>query len=380
MKNLFLFSLVLLIVFPSAAQKVGGFYKGTLYNDSTRMTQQYELALAEYRGKIMGYSYVTFVANDTFYYGIRKIKARIEGDSLIVEDDKMIANNFPEAPARHVNRLVSIPFNGQDSLVSINGRWKTNPTKKYYAVPGSVKAAKTADSSSSALFAHLRELGLMPNENNYVATESRGTETAEPATDAGRKEGRTSVRTPSTIASGNKDNTASSTVNTPPADRENSRKKKTEDRKEVAVTKEKTKTENRSHKPADLPVQPQAPQVLAYKERREHVQQTVDVRSDSLLLSFFDNGVVDGDSVSIYMNDQPVVSHMKLTSVASKKTIYLGGLREVKLVLVADNLGSIPPNTGLLVIRDGDRTYQVNFTADMQTNASIVITRKGNTQ
>jgi hypothetical protein len=62
--------------------------------------------------------------------------------------------------------------------------------------------------------------------------------------------------------------------------------------------------------------------------------------------------------------------------VATKKGIYIGGMNEVKLVLVADNLGTIPPNTGLLIIRDGDKTYQVNFTADMQTNASIILRRR----
>jgi len=173
MKNLSILALICLIcTCVSAQKKVGGFYKGTLFNDSTKMVQQYELALAEYRGKIMGYSYVTFVANDTFYYGIRKIKAKIIGDSLVVEDDKMIANNFPEAPAKHVHRTVTIPFNGQDSLVSINGRWKTNKTKIYYAVPGAVEASKSGDSSGSALFSHLKELNLMPGEN-YVATETR---------------------------------------------------------------------------------------------------------------------------------------------------------------------------------------------------------------
>jgi hypothetical protein len=53
-------------------------------------------------------------------------------------------------------------------------------------------------------------------------------------------------------------------------------------------------------------------------------------------------------------------------------------MNEIKLLLVAENLGTLPPNTGLLVIRDGDKTYQVNFTADMQTNASIILKRKQN--
>ena len=81
----------------ASAQTVSGFYSGTLYNDTTKLIQQYELALSEYRGKITGYSYVTFVINDTFYYGIRRVTGHIEDNKLIVKDDKFIANNFPEA-------------------------------------------------------------------------------------------------------------------------------------------------------------------------------------------------------------------------------------------------------------------------------------------
>lgn len=336
MKNLCALVSILLISLFSSAQKVGGFYKGTLFNDSTKMTQQYELALAEYRGKIMGYSYVTFVANDTFYYGIRKIRAKIEGDSLVVEDDKMIANNFPEAPAKHVNRTVTIPFNGQDSLVSVNGKWKTNKTKIYYSVPGSVEASKSNDSSGSALFAHLKELNLMPDAN-YVATE----------TDSNKKAGKSK----------------SKEDNKPPVIETSAR---TNEAPIKSKSKEKQLAENTQ------------PVVLAYSERKEHLQQAIDVNTDSLILSFYDNGVVDGDSISVYLNGLPIITGTKLTAVATKKSIYIGSMNEVKLLLVAENLGTIPPNTGLLVIKDGEKTYHVNFTADMQTNAGIVLKRKRN--
>ncbi len=334
MKNLLILaSVIFLSLFCCAQKKVGGFYKGTLFNDSTKMVQQYELALAEYKGKIMGYSYVTFVANDTFYYGIRKIKARIEGDSLIVKDDKIIANNFPEAAAKHVSRTVVIPFNRQDSLVSIDGRWTTNQTKYYYAVPGSIEASKSDDSSSSALFAHLKELNLMPDDNNYASAETK-----------------TSVAEKKTISRAIEKTTVTKT-------KEKSGQNKTKAEQKTVVKQEK-------------------PTVLAYDQRKEHLHQTIDISSDSLYLSFYDNGVVDGDSISVYVNNQPVITNIKLLSVATKKTIYVGNLSEVKLLLVAENLGSIPPNTGLLIIRDGEKSYQINFTADMQTNASILLKKK----
>lgn len=369
MKNLSILALICMIcTCVSAQKKVGGFYKGTLFNDSTKMVQQYELALAEYRGKIMGYSYVTFVANDTFYYGIRKIKAKIIGDSLLVEDDKMIANNFPEAPAKHVHRSVTIPFNGQDSLVSINGRWKTNKTKVYYAVPGSVEASKSSDSSGSALFSHLKELNLMPGDN-YVATESR-TETK-----TKEKQTKSKIKTEEKPAyaltkTDSKTEVVTTTI-------------KTEEQPIAIETKSKKNTSKIEAKPnvgiqtatssINLP-----PPVLTYTKRNERLQQTVDVGSDSLVISFYDNGVVDGDSISVYLNEQAIVSSAKLTTAATKQTIFIGGMSEVRLVLVAENLGSIPPNTGLLVIRDGNKTYHVNFTADMKTNASIILRRKRN--
>lgn len=357
MKNLSILAFILMFSLSCFSQKkVGGFYKGTLFNDSTKMVQQYELALAEYRGKIMGYAYVTFVANDTFYYGIRKIKAKIVGDDLIVEDDKMIANNFPESPAKHINRTVTIPFNGQDSLVSVNGRWKTNRTKIYYAVPGSVEASKSNDSSGSALFAHLKELNLMPNENNYVTTETKPKE---------------------------KDNKVKQEQDQPTVAKTKTKSKedktKTQRKTDIAETEVKgDKTKIESDKVASKTVvsKNNVPAVLSYTERKDHLHQTVEIASDSLFLAFYDNGVVDGDSISVYLNNQPVITSTKLTSVATKKTIYVGGMNEVKLLLVAENLGTIPPNTGLLVIRDGDKTYQVNFTADMQTNASIILKRK----
>ena len=97
------------------------------------------------------------------------------------------------------------------------------------------------------------------------------------------------------------------------------------------------------------------------------------------MLSFYDNGVVDGDSISVYLNGENVISKVKLKEAAVKKTIFLNNqnAEEIRLTLVAENLGSIPPNTGLLIIQDGGDKYQIRFSADMETNASVIIKKKG---
>lgn len=351
MKNLLTFAL-LLFCLTSSAQKISGFYSGTLYNDSTRMTQKYELALNEYRGKITGYSYVTFVSQDTFYWGIRKVKATVEGDSLVVVDDKIVANNFPEAPARKVGRVITIPLHGQDSLVVINGSWKTNQTKRYYSVPGSIQMDRSSDSASSPLIRHLKELKII-HDPVYAAIDTRELEKQEPDTKV-VKEKKSKTKTEETRNIDNK------VVET-----------------KVKVKEDKVKVEKETREKT-IPNTPtfQKPVVLAYNERKEKPLQNIEVTSDSLVLAFYDNGMVDGDSISVYVNNERIISGARLKTVATKKTIAIPANTDIVILLVADNLGTLPPNTGLMTITDGDKSYQVNFSADMQTNASITIRRK----
>ena len=100
--------------------------------------------------------------------------------------------------------------------------------------------------------------------------------------------------------------------------------------------------------------------------------------ADSLVLSFYDNGVVDGDMISVYINNENVLMPTKLTEAATKKTVHLNSFQtdSVTLILVAENLGSLPPNTGLLVVQDGDKKHEVRFSADLETNAALVFRKR----
>ena len=111
--------------------------------------------------------------------------------------------------------------------------------------------------------------------------------------------------------------------------------------------------------------------------RKNETMQDIYFKNDSLILSLYDNGIVDGDTVSVFMNGENIVSKQKLKESAIKKTIYVSANSDsLQLVLFAENLGTIPPNTGLLTVRDGDDVYQVRFSADLQKNASIILRRK----
>ena len=134
-------------------------------------------------------------------------------------------------------------------------------------------------------------------------------------------------------------------------------------------------------KPTPPPVKIVAPSIVQgaaeIEKRVTKSDQSFYFESDSLLLTLYDNGEVDGDTVTVVMNGNVIFSKAGLTTIANSKTIYITpDMDSVKLVMYAENLGSIPPNTGLLIVNDGEKRYEVRFTADLKTNAAIVLRRK----
>lgn len=160
-------------------------------------------------------------------------------------------------------------------------------------------------------------------------------------------------------------------------------KQKPVENKEVAIIKpseEKKNTETTITKPATVAEIPKAENITAaveVKERKTIANQVVTFKSDSLQLALYDNGEVDGDTVSVLLNGEIIIAKQGLKTTAVRKTIYIHpGDDEITMVLYAENLGKYPPNTGLLMIYDGDDRYQVRFSADLQQNAGIVFKRK----
>jgi hypothetical protein len=112
-------------------------------------------------------------------------------------------------------------------------------------------------------------------------------------------------------------------------------------------------------------------------ERTTTIQQTVSFHSDSLQLSLYDNGEVDGDTVSVLMNGNIIMARERLSTNAVRKTIFIPQNTDtVQLLMYAENLGSIPPNTGLLVVKDGKDLYEIRFSGDLHKNAAIIFKRK----
>ena len=117
-----------------------------------------------------------------------------------------------------------------------------------------------------------------------------------------------------------------------------------------------------------------------YKERTNEVQKEIEVNADSLQVDFYDNGEVDGDSISVFFNDQLLGANLMLSTKAIHMNIKLDSAKQYnQLAMFANNLGSISPNTALMLIYDGKTRYEVRLSSSLEKTAAVRIKRKKKT-
>lgn len=112
-------------------------------------------------------------------------------------------------------------------------------------------------------------------------------------------------------------------------------------------------------------------------KRKNSEQSHLEVNVKTITLNVYDNAVVDGDTISVFYNGKLLLSHQRL----SEKPIVINLTLDEKqtrheLVLFAENLGSIPPNTALIVIYAGDKRYELFSSASLEENAVLVFDYK----
>ena len=98
------------------------------------------------------------------------------------------------------------------------------------------------------------------------------------------------------------------------------------------------------------------------------------INDKKITLNIYDNGTIDGDTVSIYYNGKQIVKSKRLTANALVVDVTLDENTTMhSIVLYAENLGSIPPNTALVVFTTAaGKRYELFSSATLQQNAEIV--------
>ena len=103
----------------------------------------------------------------------------------------------------------------------------------------------------------------------------------------------------------------------------------------------------------------------------------IPVSGDSIELRFYDNAEVDGDSISLFLNDVLLFQHIRLTGNAYSIKLALSDLKETnELTMVAENLGAIPPNTSYMVAIINNQRYDAYLASTEGSSAMIRLTKK----
>jgi hypothetical protein len=108
------------------------------------------------------------------------------------------------------------------------------------------------------------------------------------------------------------------------------------------------------------------------KTRENALAQTITVSTEQVTIKLYDNGEIDDDTISVFVDKQLKLSHRRLSTSPIVLTLEFDASdTEHEVVMVAENLGRIPPNTSLMVITAGDKRYQVQITSTEQKNAMV---------
>lgn len=134
--------------------------------------------------------------------------------------------------------------------------------------------------------------------------------------------------------------------------------------------------------PAPVPLTPAQVQQKTteqmFTRRTQELTQILDFDDDSVRVELYDNGEFDGDSISVFYNGKLQVLRQELntrTPIAFYVQLQANDSLNT-LSMMAENLGTIPPNAALMVLRDGNHRYEVPLSSNYQKNAAVRLRKK----
>jgi hypothetical protein len=114
-----------------------------------------------------------------------------------------------------------------------------------------------------------------------------------------------------------------------------------------------------------------------FSQRKKVLQTVIPIDGETIELRFYDNAQVDGDSIALFLNDRMIFEHIRLTDKAYTVILKASDLGpDNELVMVAENLGSIPPNTSFMVALVGGKQYEARLFANENSSAMIRLVKK----
>ncbi|MBC7938104.1 MAG: hypothetical protein H7Y86_22370 [Rhizobacter sp.] len=377
MIKILLTNLFLLLILDINAQNISGQWKGEFIDLSSKYGSwggdkcEYVLELESSGAKVTGYSYTYFSNGDKKYYTICKLSGSYNKAKKYVEvkEFERTKTNVPVEIGNcfQVHKLTF--FKKTDGDESLEGNWVPAPDQKGNCGYGGTILTRRNLKTSYPGF----------KNPGTTTTKSSGLSRLTPKVNPPKKEAAViNLNKLPNLADKNKTATAAPKSITP---------------KTVppAITTPKNNTVASSpvlaKKDSQLQ-QIQAPvnkrtfpaNIIAgnrYEKRNNTIIKTIEIENDKVRLDLYDNGEIDGDSISVFLNGKLLMSHKKLTAQPLTVNLLKEDLLENnELVMYAENLGAIAPNTALMVVTDGTKRYEVRITSDLQKSGTIKFVKK----
>ena len=117
------------------------------------------------------------------------------------------------------------------------------------------------------------------------------------------------------------------------------------------------------------------PWVLVGRENKL-VKQVI-VNSPSISIDLYDNGTIDNDTIMIFDNKVLLLENKRLSYKATHFDVNFNkDNNRHEIIIVAHNLGTVPPNTALMVVKDGISRQEIYITSTLSVNAMIIFELK----
>lgn len=107
-------------------------------------------------------------------------------------------------------------------------------------------------------------------------------------------------------------------------------------------------------------------------ERTVKVDRVIKVQSEKIWVQVWDNGTVDGDVITLFLNGERILHNQR---VGKRKLVIPARVRpgENMLILHAEDLGSIVPNTVAVAIDDGVKEQIIILSSNLSESGAILI-------
>ena len=420
-------------------KEITGLWKGYITTSDLRVP--YELVFSDANGTITGWSYTTFSVRGAEIVTMKKLKVNIAG-AVVTEDDDNVFNTFPQKQLQNIVQINTLTLEEGAATSKLTGTFQTKTPRALKPAKGTVFLEKIYTPDSSRLIAKMDELDLTrslsfslkappvkePAAASLAVNEKPVPEKiilppvspTIPAIDTVETVAVAVLNKP-TPAKAEAINTTTATMapaitnkqvravpiaSVKPAvvvpDKPIAKTIPTlvpaKPKADIVVAKPAAPTPPVAKAKVTVPVAKQIPSPIAVvapapktikdniavapaidlKSRKIEIIDQLTIVADSLQFTLYDNGEVDGDTVSIIMNGKTIVSRQGLSTTPFTKTIYLTPDMgdSVQLVMYAENLGTIAPNTGFMILNYDKKRREVRFSGDLSKNAAITLRRK----